>query len=456
MRKNYSYCDKVQQMVIAADLTVLLVWLAIAESAFGLQRAYVYQTGIAWCLSILVVGGENPRLFFPRVRMVMSIMLAMCITVLIGVFTVGSRDQWLIDGGGQTLLVLACAGLTIRFVAAYFLRLPGLLLMPVNVPRKFRSLLQELANHPHTMVEDMARDETAAPYKNPFQIPLVISNLRMTGKEYQSVLQLAQQSEVADVCEVYEEITGKAAVVKENNQWVVTTPLQLRESCYGSLKALMDKVIVLAMAPLVLPIIAVAAIIIRLTSRGPAFFFQPRLGKDGEVFKVIKLRTMITEAEAQGRRWSTNSDSRVTPIGRILRASGIDELPQFWNVLCGQMSLIGPRPECPDIAERLEEDIPFYRGRLLVRPGLAGWAQLHQGGDVSLDDVFNKLCYDIYYIKHRSLIMDIRIFVRTFQMLLHSAKPKAGVNMAYQFPVIRPEPSLSMRSVAHAEKMRPA
>ena len=147
---------------------------------------------------------------------------------------------------------------------------------------------------------------------------------------------------------------------------------------------------------------------------------------------------MIADAEAQGPQWTGADDARITPVGRILRHLAIDEFPQLWNVLKGEMSLVGPRPEQQEIASRIESQIPFYRARLLITPGITGWAQLHQGGDVTLDDVAHKLRYDLYYLKHGSLLLDLRILLDTMQMLLHLAKPTPQANAGARVPTTTP------------------
>jgi exopolysaccharide biosynthesis polyprenyl glycosylphosphotransferase len=156
-----------------------------------------------------------------------------------------------------------------------------------------------------------------------------------------------------------------------------------------------------------------------LTSRGPLFFRQERVGKSGEVFLLLKFRSMVTDAEAQtGGVWAQENDDRTTPIGRFLRKSRMDELPQFWNVLKGEMSLIGPRPERPCFVELLEQRIPFYRLRHAVKPGITGWAQVNYGYGASVEDAFVKLRYDLYYIKNQRVLLDLQILLKTVRLVL--------------------------------------
>jgi lipopolysaccharide/colanic/teichoic acid biosynthesis glycosyltransferase len=161
-------------------------------------------------------------------------------------------------------------------------------------------------------------------------------------------------------------------------------------------------------------VVLVAAILIKLTSRGPAFYSQVRLGKNGKPYTIYKLRTMVHNCEFfSGPRWSTAHDPRVTPLGRLLRDTHIDEFPQILNVLRGEMSLVGPRPERPEFVPQLEKAIPHYRERLLVRPGITGLAQIQLPADTDLTSVERKLRYDLHYIKSVGPWLDLRIMLAT-------------------------------------------
>jgi exopolysaccharide biosynthesis polyprenyl glycosylphosphotransferase len=172
---------------------------------------------------------------------------------------------------------------------------------------------------------------------------------------------------------------------------------------------------------IVLPVVLVAALIVKLTSKGPAFYQQTRVGLNGSTFTVYKLRSMRQDAEARtGAVWASRNDPRITPFGRFLRKSRIDELPQFWNVLKGEMSLVGPRPERPEFVRELSNTIPFYPHRLCVKPGITGWAQInHQYGD-SIQHTVTKLEYDLYYIKNLSPTLDAYIMFQTVKTMLLS------------------------------------
>jgi exopolysaccharide biosynthesis polyprenyl glycosylphosphotransferase len=165
------------------------------------------------------------------------------------------------------------------------------------------------------------------------------------------------------------------------------------------------------------PLMLVAAALVRLTP-GPVIYRQTRVGEGGRPFRMLKFRTMRADAEAPGPAFAQLEDPRVTKVGRVLRRTHVDELPQLWNVLCGEMSIVGPRPERPEFIPTLEEAVPFFTRRLLVKPGITGWAQLRHDYASDADGAAEKLSYDLWYLRHRNLVVDLAICVKTFSSIL--------------------------------------
>ncbi len=185
-------------------------------------------------------------------------------------------------------------------------------------------------------------------------------------------------------------------------------------SWYLRVKTLTDFLFAAALVILTIPLVLIAALLIKLTSKGPALFTQKRVGRDGRIYTIYKLRTMYDNCEKQsGPQWSRAGDPRITPLGRLLRRSHIDELPQLWNVLKGEMSLVGPRPERPEFVEVLMKDLPLYRERLRVRPGMTGLAQVQLPPDTDLASVRRKLACDLYYVYHVRLSLDLKVVLGT-------------------------------------------
>ena len=184
------------------------------------------------------------------------------------------------------------------------------------------------------------------------------------------------------------------------------------------IKIVAESLLALLILLVSMPIILIVVVLVRMTSRGPVIYAQKRLGRNGLVFTIYKIRTMYRDSEPNGARWCVPGDRRVTPVGRLLRCTHIDELPQLINVLQGKMSLIGPRPERPEIVLELEKVLPRYRRRLDVRPGLTGLAQVLQPPDTDLNMVRSKLAFDLHYVDHWSLWLDLRILLATVPHVL--------------------------------------
>jgi exopolysaccharide biosynthesis polyprenyl glycosylphosphotransferase len=237
------------------------------------------------------------------------------------------------------------------------------------------------------------------------------------GSTFQTILDVQERGvEVSRMPILYEEITQRLPVHHLESDWLIRSFVdQLRVSMfYEFVKRLLDiigGILGLVVFALLFPFIAIA---IAVDSGFPVLYSQDRLGKGGEPFKIFKYRTMVKDAEPDGLpQQAAVNDDRVTRVGNILRITHLDELPQFWNVLRGDMSLVGPRAERAQLIAEYQKQIPFYRARLLVKPGLTGWAQINYGYVASVTETGVKLEYDLYYIKHRSLMLDVTIILRT-------------------------------------------
>lgn len=246
---------------------------------------------------------------------------------------------------------------------------------------------------------------------------IVTSTRELSGQTFQGVMDAYVWGlNVVPMPLLYERITGRVPVEHVNKNWAVVLPLDGASDFnpYPTLKRLLDIALACIGMVVFLIVLVPLAIIIKLDSPGSVFYSQKRVGLNGHVFSIYKFRTMVSDAEARsGAVFSRQGDPRVTRSGRIMRKTRLDELPQLLNILRGDMSLIGPRPERPEHVERLTAKIPFYRTRLVIRPGLTGWAQVRYGYGSDDEDALMKLQYDLYYIRHQSLLLDLNIMVRT-------------------------------------------
>jgi exopolysaccharide biosynthesis polyprenyl glycosylphosphotransferase len=218
----------------------------------------------------------------------------------------------------------------------------------------------------------------------------------------------------------YESICYKLPAALLKDKWFIfSTGFNLPPSGFNTrLKRIVDIVFSGFLLILFLPCMVLTAVLIKLDSRGPIFYSQVRTGLGNQPFRVYKFRSMRQDAEAQGAQWASERDSRITTVGQFIRLSRIDELPQFWNVLRGDMSLVGPRPERPEFDIKLAEAIPYYDVRYLVKPGITGWAQVMYPYGASVEDAYEKLAYDLYYIKNYSFWLDISILFKTIRVVL--------------------------------------
>jgi exopolysaccharide biosynthesis polyprenyl glycosylphosphotransferase len=242
------------------------------------------------------------------------------------------------------------------------------------------------------------------------------------GHTVRNVLELkARGVKVYELATFYKRITGKVPVRYIEDQWLLFSQdfSGIARADETNLKRLMDILVAAASLTLLSPLILVLAALIKVTSRGPVLYRQERVGLDKRPYQLLKFRTMRSDAEAGGGpRWASYNDARVTPVGRFMRRMRLDEIPQFVNVLRGEMSVIGPRPERAFFVDQLERDIPYYSLRFAAKPGLTGWAQVNYHYGATVDDAHTKLQYDLFYIQEMSPFLDLVILLKTFQTVL--------------------------------------
>jgi sugar transferase (PEP-CTERM system associated) len=217
----------------------------------------------------------------------------------------------------------------------------------------------------------------------------------------------------------YEMLMGKLIVEQINPSWLIFSKGFQKSFLQKLFKRTIDLLISSTMLIILSPLIALTAIIIKLDSKGPIFFSQERMGENRKPYMVHKFRSMRSDAEeSTGPVWAQENDDRITKIGNFIRKTRIDEIPQLWNILKGEMSFVGPRPEREHFVKELEEIIPYYGERFSVKPGLTGWAQVSYGYGATVEDAIEKLNYDLFYIKNMSILMDIMIVARTVKTVI--------------------------------------
>jgi len=276
-----------------------------------------------------------------------------------------------------------------------------------------KALVDHLLGAPHAEVVSVLDPSGTAPDRLPRGATLAVDLRAVLSDEmarFVSSCNLAGLP-VRSLTAAYEDHTGRLPIVHLHEGWELTVPLS-GHKLYVQAKRIADTALVLITLPVSLVLGVLIAIAIKIDSRGPAIFRQERIGRDGRPFRLYKFRTMQA-GTADEARFAERGDGRLTRVGKVLRRVRIDELPQLWNVLKGDLSLVGPRPEQGPFVDRFAESIPFYTHRHLVRPGLTGWAQVNFGYADNEADTVEKLSYDLFYVKHLSVWLDLEILGRS-------------------------------------------
>lgn len=259
----------------------------------------------------------------------------------------------------------------------------------------------------HTIIQEEKID-TIVLSPEAYQVPEIINIF------YKSI---EQKIGFMNLASFYERVTGMVPLGSINQIWFLENLNEGNKKAYEMIKRGNDLLFAVVIGLISLLFYPFIILLIKTTSEGPIFYKQKRVGRAGKAFEIIKFRTMKKDAEKDtGAVWASNNDPRITRVGKFMRKTRIDELPQLWNILKGQMAFIGPRAERPEFNESLK-DIPFYEERYLIKPGLSGWAQINFHYGSSIEDAAEKLKYDLYYIKNRSLVLDLGIALKTIRIM---------------------------------------
>ena len=271
-------------------------------------------------------------------------------------------------------------------------------------------LVEDLRSAPHADVVSVLHPEEEAP-DSPLEDGETLG-IDLRSPMSASMAQFISSASIAGsrirlLPNIYEEHTGRIPMVRLTEGWALTQPVQ--RSSYAPLKRALDLTFTVLFAPLWLAVGIVVWVIVKIDSAGPAIYRQERVGRNEHPFTLYKFRTMVDGAERGGPQFAAVDDSRITRVGKFFRKSRLDEIPQLWNVIRGDLSLVGPRPERPVFVEQFDRTIPFYSSRHLIRPGVTGWAQVNYGYADDEAETVEKLTYDLYYVKHSTVWLDAHI-----------------------------------------------
>jgi exopolysaccharide biosynthesis polyprenyl glycosylphosphotransferase len=437
-RSSATRREKVEATVYRAAAVLVPVVAVLVMS--GLSSQKLFAIAVATTVWFIALRSSFSGTRLPVLALGTSVVTA--VGTLSGLAAISLLDFWLPGfdlSAPQLLLMAGAVFLTSSIVGAQTQRQNSLRrVLLVGADEGIRELLEELARHPGLPFEVIGvvddprihsvagspqgdtTDELGAILRDERPDLVVLGREASRGEALSRVLDVASLDvRVVDVHHFYEHAFGKVPVQNLSPVWFMGV-LHLYQRPYPRIvKRIFDLLVSSVGLALVAPVLLAVSLIVRASSPGPIFFRQLRLGEGGDVFEMLKFRTMIDGAEKPGMAvWAKDHDSRVTRAGRVLRRTRLDELPQFWNVLCGDMSIVGPRPERPEFLELLDEAVPFWTRRHLVKPGITGWAQVRRGYTSDVMGTAEKLAYDLYYLKYRSLLFDLAIASRTAGIVL--------------------------------------
>ena len=408
------------KMAVATLVCILVLYFydlyeyTVMNNRRELMLRLVQASGIAWVLLALVFYFV-PQLFIGRGVSVISVFVVLVLLllwrVLIHLLTghPGIGEKILVVGTGKAAAETAEA-VWERRDAGY--RIVGFVTENGNKPSAGIAENQVLGTAKD--LQDIIKKERVD------RIVMAVRERRGTfPTETLLKMSLAGDVSIEECTSFFERVTGKVHIDMLRPSWLIFAGRARETRLKSAFREVTHRSLAFIGLVLSFPIAVITAVLIKLDSRGPIFYRQERVGKNGRIFEVIKFRSMKTDAEKDGVPvWATSEDDRVTRVGRVIRLIRVDEIPQFWNIIKGEMSFVGPRPERPHFVEQLAREILFYEHRHLVAPGLTGWAQIKYPYGASVEDARQKLQYDLYYIKNQSLALELVILFETVKTVL--------------------------------------
>lgn len=399
-----------------------IIWVILLVELYDVHRAGNWRATVRGVAVTALVGFvlylvlyfyyvDPPRSLLPRRGVASFLVLASILTLAwrwlyIRIFTAPQLlRRVLVVGGGKT-------GETLLQVANDLWPPPFYVVGVIDDdPRKIGTNIEG-----HQVIASSEQLLEVVEQQNVSDIMVAISG-EMQGKMFQALLDAQQLGvEIIRMPKAYEELLARVPIRLLEADWILRSFVdEARTNGFYELsKRLLDIIGGMFGTLILMALFPVLALAIFIDDGAPIIYTQTRLGRGGQPYKIIKLRTMRRDAEADGApKWAREDDERATRFGKFLRKTHLDELPQFLNVLRGEMSLVGPRAERPELVQMFQKHVPFYRARLLVKPGITGWAQINMGYASTVEETMIKLEYDLYYIKHRNMLMDVLILLRT-------------------------------------------
>jgi exopolysaccharide biosynthesis polyprenyl glycosylphosphotransferase len=430
-------------LLVFGDLALFYVSLFLAltlryqeimnRSIWHQHQAPFFYIHLIWLLVFYIGGMYDVKIFSSYKKMLECILKTVAVSSVVAVFIfytvpifdITPKTNLFIDIAILVLLLILWRRL-FWFLTKKVSKIKTLL---VGKSLEIKNFFELLKNNPQLGYEANVILSEVKPTlldlikKHNIQVIIASKNIlheKKAAKRFYEALPLGVS--IADFPTFYESLVEKVPLSVINEEWFLENLMEINKKTFEKIKRVLDIVGVILLGIPALALLPLIALLSKIESSDNILVRQKRVGKNGKIFTLIKFRSMYHAAEADGRaRWAAEKDPRVTKVGGFLRKTRLDELPQLWNVLKGEMSFIGPRPERPEFVEKLEEKIPHYAMRHLVKPGLSGWAQIKFPYGASIEDAMKKLQYDLYYIKNRSIILDLAIAAKTLATMISRA-----------------------------------
>ncbi len=446
IKRGILFIGDILILQIALVLSLALRYQSLDLGMLNVNQLPFFVISILWAIGLFVTGlydlsrAQNTLNFFRTFLegMFINLLIAAAFFYLIPIFGIEPRTILMVFFAVSLLLIYCWRMIFNSFIAKGFLRSRLLFIGPyadavtLIDQLKTSALGFELATVIYTTPRTSHEADGIHWTNNIAHLPNLIQEDRINAvvlgsgiDEFSAVRDALYQSlftsvSLLDRKELEEILTGRIPVAEADKTWFLRNLKESEKTWFETTKRVFDVILAIPFAIFTIAITPIVAVLIKASSPGTIFYTHERIGKHGKHFLIWKFRTMKQDAESNGAQFATKNDPRITSVGKILRGLRIDELPQIWNVLRGDMSFVGPRPERPEFVDQITQRMPYYTLRFLARPGLTGWAQVKYRYTSSIDDSLIKLQYDLYYVKHRSLILDGAILLKTINTVLRS------------------------------------
>ncbi|MBY0376400.1 sugar transferase [Patescibacteria group bacterium] len=424
-------------LLLGDMLSLYLAFFAMLEIAFfhAVTTDLIYLhafpfliLGMSWIFIFFLFDlydTKSSRLTIPRLQkiflaFILSVLVGFAFFYLIPFFYITPKSNLLIFASVTLLLFILWRRVFYLIFASYFQRSVAFVVSEEKNLRHVQDLKKYIDTYPQSgfKVTHIYKNFDSLLNANPSEVPQVLIVSKEIWQDQKNFIKIQNmRCEVLDLSEAYEDILGRIPVETIDEGWFIHNVNYNQIKIKSVFERTFSILLAIIMVIITLPITVLIAVLIKLEDGGNIFYTQSRVGKNNKQFKLYKFRSMVKDAEKDGPEWSTKNDPRATKIGNILRKIHLDEIPQMLNVILGDMTIVGPRPERPVFVEALEKEIPFYNLRHIITPGFTGWAQIKFRYARDVMDSKEKFEYDLYFLKNKNFFMDLGIIARTIQIV---------------------------------------